>query len=126
MGTHPLNLALRFVLELAALAALAWLGWSVAGGAARWILAIGFPILAATLWGTFAVPNDASRSGKAPVPVSGPVRLALEAAFFGVATASFAYCGHDSIAAIFAIIVLAHYALSYDRLQWLLQTRLPR
>jgi hypothetical protein len=44
------------------------------------------PLLAATAWGVFNVKGDPSRSGKAPVPVPGIVRLLLELAFFGSAT----------------------------------------
>ena len=85
MAYHPINLAVRLLLEFAALAAMAYWGWRQADGVLRFVLAIGIPLVAAALWGTFAVPDDPSRSGKAPVPVSGIVRLALELAFFAFA-----------------------------------------
>jgi len=67
MSLHPISLALRFLLELAALIALGLWGAHQAGIA----LALALPATAAALWGIFAVPGDPSRSGKAPVPVSG-------------------------------------------------------
>jgi hypothetical protein len=118
MSQHPLNLALRFVLELVGLFALGYWGWSEHAGLARWLWAVGLPLLAAILWGTFRVPDD---PGDAPVAVPGPVRLLLEAAFFGAATWAFYAAGGVSAAAFFGLIVLAHYALSYDRLAWLLR-----
>ncbi len=75
MGSHSLNLALRFLLELAALGAMGYWGWTQHEGPVRWRWAIGLPLVAAVLWGTFAVPNDPSRSGQAPVPIPGILRL---------------------------------------------------
>ncbi len=82
MGSNPLNLAFRFLLEIAALAAMTYWGWTQHDGIWRIVFAVGVPLLAAVLWGTFAVPDDPSRSGKAPVPVPGIVRLLLELAIF--------------------------------------------
>ena len=86
MATHPLNLAVRFVLELAALYALGLWGWRHGDGVWRFVIAAAIPLIAAALWGTFAVPGDPSRSGSAPVPVAGVLRLALELGFFAAAT----------------------------------------
>ena len=46
MSSNPLNLGIRFLLEDAGLAALAWLGWSQGKGALRYVLAIGLPVAA--------------------------------------------------------------------------------
>jgi hypothetical protein len=72
------------------------------------------------IWGTFAVANDPSRSGNAPVPVSGIVRLGIEFLFFSFA--SWALYNMESIrlSMVFGIVVLAHYLISYDRIYWLL------
>lgn len=78
MANNPVNLALRFVLEMAALAALGYWGWTQHSGIARWAWTLGLVIGAAALWGTFRVPDD---PGSAPVAVPGIVRLLLEAAF---------------------------------------------
>lgn len=83
MANHPLNLGLRFLLELLALFAMGYWGWAQHLGLARFFWMIGLPLVAAVLWGTLRVPGH---PGPAPVAVSGPLRLFLEAVFFGVAT----------------------------------------
>jgi uncharacterized protein DUF2568 len=118
---HPVNLAARFVLELSALLILGVWGWHQADGGLRIVLALAIPIVAAALWGTFAVPNDPSRSGSAPVPVSGVVRLALEFGFFGVATVALYRLSFVRLSALFAAALVLHYLLSYDRLRWLVR-----
>ena len=47
MGSHPVNLAVRFVLEIAGLVALGLLGWQYGSGVYGYALAIGIPLLAA-------------------------------------------------------------------------------
>lgn len=117
MASHPLNLALRFLLELAALAAYIFWGWTAHEGAQRYLLGIGLPLLAAVVWGAFRVPND---PGKAPVPVPGPVRLALEVAFFAGAVGLLATVRPTPALVLGALVVL-HYLVSYDRVLWLLR-----
>ena len=117
MSSHPLNLALRFLLELAALAAYACWGWAAHEGAWRYLLGIGLPLLAAVLWGTFRVPND---PGKAPVPIPGPAWLLLEAIFFAAAVGLLAAVSTWP-AIVFGVLVALHYAASYDRVAWLLR-----
>lgn len=119
MAENPVNLAVRFLLELAALAAMAYWGWSQHSGPLRFLFAIGVPVLAAILWFGFAVPEDPSRSGKAPVPVPGTVRIVLELAIFGFAAWALYDAGKPTVGIILAIAVIIHYAVSYDRLAWL-------
>jgi hypothetical protein len=121
MGSHPANLAVRFLLEIASLVAIGYWGWSQHDGSLRYILAIGCPMIAAVLWATFAVPGDPSRSGKAPVPVPGIVRLVLELAFFAFAAWALHHAGNSVLALILAAVVLIHYAVSYDRVAWLIR-----
>ena len=121
MGSNPINLAARFILEIAGLVALGWWGWNLAEGILRFLLALGIPFLAAVLWGTFAVPNDPSRSGEARVPVPGIVRLLLELAFFGSATLSLFATGLTTLGWIYGIAILIHYLISYDRVMWLVR-----
>lgn len=121
MGSHPLNLTIRFLLELAALLAMGVWGWNQADGIARFLVAIGVPLLAALLWGTFAVPDDPSRSGSAPIPVPGVVRLLLELAVFAFATWALSRVDLTSAAWILGVAVLIHYVVSYDRIVWLLK-----
>lgn len=125
MGSNPINLAVRFVLEIGALIALGRWGWNAADGFLRYVLALGIPALAAVLWGTFAVRNDPSRSGKAPVPVPGLLRLVLEFAFFGAATAALLASGSRQLGWIFGVVVIVHYLLSYDRILWLIRQSRP-
>lgn len=121
MGSNPVNLAARFVLELVALIALGRWGWMYNAGLLRFVLAVGIPLLAAVLWGTFAVPNDPSRSGKAAAPVPGIARLLLEAVFFALAAAALFSTGATALGWTFATTVAIHYLLSYDRVLWLLR-----
>ena len=120
MANNPLNLALRFILELIGLYALGYWGWTQNTGITRYVLVVGLPLLAAALWGTFRVPND---PGKATVAVPGVVRLLLEAVYFTAATLAFYTAGQENWALIFGIVVLAHYVISYDRILWLLKQR---
>lgn len=121
MGSHPINLALRFLLELSAWGAMGYWGWRQGQGGLRWALAIGLPVVAAGLWGTFAIPGDPSRSGRAPVPVPGLVRLALELATFAVGAWAFYDAGHAVLSLVFGAIVVVHYLISYDRIRWLIR-----
>ncbi len=119
-GFHPFNLAFRFALEIAALIAIAIGAYAITSGPLAWILAISLPLIAAVVWGTFNVPGDQSRSGEAPVVVSGGARLVIELGVFaaGVVLVSFA-----SPVAAFAlgVAVAIHYLLSMDRIRWLLR-----
>lgn len=117
MGSHPLNLALRFVLELVAWGALGYWGWTQHQGALRWLLAIGLPLVAMAAWGTFRVPGDPK---DAPVAVPGAVRLALELLEFGLAALLLYQAGQQQAGIVFAVVVILHYLVSYDRIAWLL------
>ena len=123
MGSNPINLTFRFLLELTALFSFGYWGWNSTSGWTRYLLAIVFPIVAAALWGIFAVPEDPSRSGKAPVPVSGFLRLLLELAIFGLACLALYDIGLSRLSWIIGIIVVLHYAVSYDRIQWLIKPK---
>jgi hypothetical protein len=121
MGSHPLNLAVRFLLELSAMGAMGYWGWTQHEGLARWLWAIGLPIVAAVLWGTFAVPNDPSRSGQAPIPTPGTIRLLLELSFFAFGTIALIVSQRVSAGAVLAAVTILHYVISYDRILWLLK-----
>ena len=120
MANNPINLAVRFFLELAALYAYGYWGWTQHTGFARYALAFGLPLVAATLWGGFRVPAD---HGKGLVAVPGWVRLILEAIFFGGAVWAFTAAGRPNWALVFAIIIVIHYAISYDRILLLLKNK---
>jgi hypothetical protein len=121
LGSHPINLAIRFLLELSALAAMGVWGWRQAQGWVRFLLAAGIPIVAAVVWGTFAVPDDPSRSGAAPVAVPGLVRLAIELVVFAFATWALCDLGTARLCWAMGVIVAVHYISSYDRIRWLMK-----
>ena len=118
---HPLNLALRFFLEVAALGGFGVLAWRSAGGWWRYLAVIAVLALLMTLWGVFAVPGDPSRSGNAPVPVSGSVRFALELAVLLGGAGAFYWTGNNLVAIALAALVVIHYALSGERIAGMFQ-----
>ena len=120
MSQSPINLAVRFLLEILALVAIGAWARTQFPGAPGIVLMIVLPLLAAAAWGTFNVKNDPSRSGKAPVPVAGWVRLLLEITLFGSATCALSVL-NPVYAWIFSAIALVHYVLSHDRIVWLLR-----
>jgi len=123
MGSNPVNLGVRFLLEISALVAMGFWGWSLVDGWWSVVPGLGIPLLAAGAWGTFAVPNDPSRSGRAPVPTPGWARLALEVAFFAFASWALFDLGSEILGWVLAVATIAHYAASYDRVAWLLARR---
>ena len=118
MGSHPINLAVRFLLEVAALLVVGVWGWRQTDSWFRFVLGLGIPILLAVIWGTFAVPNDPSRSGAAPVVVPGILRLVIELAIFALAIWAIYDLGYSNLSLIMGIIVAMHYLTSYDRILW--------
>jgi hypothetical protein len=118
----PFQLALRLVLELGALVALsAWARRAAGAGVLGWCAALGMGALVGAVWGVFAVPGDPSRSGRAPVPVSGWTRIGIEmAVFFGGAAALASmqwWRWFDPFIAGFVI----HHVGTRRRIQWLLR-----
>jgi len=77
------------------------------------------PIAAAAIWGILAVPNDPSRSGSAPVPVPGALRLLVEFLILGSAFLAM-YAGLLYLSLIFGVLVIIHYILARERIRWLL------
>jgi hypothetical protein len=88
------NLALRFLLELAALAALAYWGWGVA-----WVLAVATPAAWIARWATFGSP-------KARIKLSTPWRIVFEAVVFGAAAAALWAAGQE----VWAVVLFAAWA----------------
>lgn len=117
LGMHPINLALRFLLELVAWGGMGYWGWTQHQGVLRVLLGIGLPLLAMTVWGVFRVPGDPKDS---PVPVPGLIRLCIELLEFGLAVLLLIAAGQQAFAIGFAIVVALHYLVSYDRIGWLL------
>lgn len=118
MSSNPINLALRFLLEIAALVVLGFWGWQKGSGWVRFFLAFGLPMLAAILWATFRVPND---PGAAPVAIPGMLRLAFELALFAFATWALYDIQRLPFAWGLGIITFLHYLTSYDRILWIIK-----
>jgi uncharacterized protein DUF2568 len=72
------NLALRFLLELSALAATAYWGYDTGSGLTRWVLAVVVPAIVVVVWALFLSP-------KARIELARPIRLALEFLVLGAA-----------------------------------------
>ena len=123
MAKNPLNLALRFLLEVAAIIAMGLWGFHNSGNMPGILFAILLNLGFALLWGVFAVPNDPSRSGKTVVPTPGIIRLILELSLFATATWMLRDLAYTKVWWIFGSIVLIHYLLSYDRVLWLLKQK---
>jgi len=113
MSNDLFNLAFRLFLELFAFFALGFWGWTQHSGPERFLWGFGLPVLAAVVWAVFRVPGE---PGKAPVPVPGPVRLAIEALFFGGAVWALYAGGRGDRALTLGVLVLLHYGFSYDRI----------
>ncbi|MDF1674000.1 MAG: YrdB family protein [Vicingaceae bacterium] len=121
LGSHPLNLILRFLLEMTVLITVSYWGYYLTNTPVKYLNVISFPIFLATLWGVFAVPNDPSRSGKTVVKTPGVIRLIIELIFFSFGAIAFYLINFQTLAIVFLIIVLLHYLLSVDRVNWLLK-----
>ena len=120
MGNHPANLALRFLLELTALFIAGLWGWNQNDSWMRYILVLSIPLTLAVIWGVFAVPNDPSRSGNAPIPTPGFIRLIIEILIFGFAVWSLYDLELIKLALGLGILVVLHYIISYDRIIWII------
>src|SRR5436305_469570 len=92
------NLALAFVLELVALAALAYWGVQTgSSGLGQILLGLGAPLALVVVWGLFLAP----RAGWRP-PY--PARLALKGGVLGVAALALAAAGQPVLAIGFAFV----------------------
>jgi hypothetical protein len=81
-------LAFRFFLEVSALLALGYWGFSTSGGtAAEVALGMGAPLLAALAWGTFVAPRRLVDGSEA-------LRLVVEMGVFGSAAVALVAAGH--------------------------------
>ena len=121
LGAHPINLLFRFLLELIVLGIAAIWSWRTFEDWRGTVLAIVIPFVMALIWGSFAVPDDPSRSGKAPVPISGALRLLLELLFFSFAVWCLFELGFSGLAKVFALLVVLHYIISGDRIRWMIK-----
>jgi hypothetical protein len=105
------NLAAKFLLELAAFAALAY--WGAATGHRAWavVLAIAAPVAAVIVWGLFCAPRARRRLPVVP-------RAPLELAVFGLAAAGLAAAGAVTLAIVFGAVVIVNAVLLTVFQQW--------
>jgi hypothetical protein len=108
---RQLNLALKFLLELAALAAFGLWGASISDGVWAVLLAISLPVVAAALWGTLAAPKARRR-----LPLRRRIRFELS--FFLFAAIALWQAGSAMWAVAFAAIALANALLLTAFDQW--------
>jgi hypothetical protein len=120
LSSHPLNLAVRFLLELGALAAFGYWGLQLVDGPARFVFMLAIPLVLAVAWGVFGVRGDTRGGGKAPVYVRGWVRLVLELAVLFGAGLALALAGQLAWGLGFAVVVLVQNLVGFDRVRWLL------
>ncbi|QGY43076.1 DUF2568 domain-containing protein [Maribellus comscasis] len=123
MSKHPINMAIRFILEIVMLVVSAVWAWNQEQGNYRYLFVIGLPVLFAALWGIFAVRHDPSRSGKTVIATPGMLRLIIEFSLFGFVCWALFDLGAQTAALIFLLIVFVHYFFSIDRIKWLLKQK---
>jgi len=120
MNTHPLNLTVRFLLEIFMLIILGCWGWQLGHQKLSFVLAIMLPLTAAVLWGIFRIENDPK---PAPVAIPGQIRLLLELGLFGLAVWGLKSLGYPRLCVALAGVVIVHYAASWDRTWVMLQNK---
>lgn len=123
MSKHPLNSAVRLLLEICAIVTFGIWGYHQSDTGWRILLAILLPLGFAVLWGVFAVKDDPSRSGKTVVQTPGILRLLLELGLFGAAAWMMLDLDYPLVALIFGLTAAIHYFISYDRIAWLLKQK---
>jgi hypothetical protein len=99
-GLRGVTLTVRFLCELAMLAALAYWGFTVGEGVGAWLLGLGAPLLAAVVWGAVVAPR-----ARWPVPI--PTRVVVELVLFGAAAGALAVAGQPLAAVILGVAALA-------------------
>ncbi|WP_440989355.1 YrdB family protein [Haloarchaeobius baliensis] len=98
-------LGVRFLLELGALAAVAYWGVVTAGGGLTGAaLGLGLALVVAAVWGVFVSP-------KAPSRLDGAPRLAVEALVFGGAAVCLFATGQVALGTAFALVAVVDRAL---------------
>jgi hypothetical protein len=120
MGSNPVVLGVRFLLEVVGLYAFGLWGWYVgSGGFAGLVLAIGLPLIVAVIWAVFGAKDDKAR-GAPVVAVPGKVRLVIELIVFVTATLAFFAAQAQIAGLIYGVVALLQNLVAYDRIGWLL------
>jgi hypothetical protein len=111
---HPVravNLAFKFLLELAAVAALAYAGASLGSGVGAIVLAIVLPVVAVVVWGRWCAPRSPHRLGT-------PARIPLELAVFVAAGVLLLVAGAVLWGNLFLVLVVLNATLLTALRQW--------
>ena len=103
---RPANAGLRFLLELSALAAVAYWGWSEHSGVWRVVLVVAGPLAIALVWGRWVAPKAKARVGD-------PWKLVIEVLVFGSAVAALAAADQVVLAVVLAAAALLHLGLTF-------------
>jgi hypothetical protein len=99
------NLAVRFLLELATLAALAYWGFHTGTSLpVDLLLGVGAPLAAAAVWGMFAAPRSDRR-------LSGAALTAVQLTVLGAGAVALAAAGQTLLAVAFAAVIVVNAAL---------------
>ena len=96
-----LNLAVRFLLELCMLAAVAFWGFNQNTWLLKILLGIGLPVLIAILWGMFLAPRATHRLSGAPF-------YALELALFSTGAFSLFAGGAPTLGWVYTITLIVN------------------
>ena len=106
-----MNEAVRFLLELAALAILGVWGWRVGSTApSKVALAVAAPLVTAIVWGRWVAPRASRR-------VDDPLRVVIELLVFGAGAAALLSMGRTGLGAIWSAVVATNLALMFLRSQ---------
>ncbi len=102
-----LNLALSFLLELAMLVAFGYWGFNTGDSTlVHWILGLGVPIVAITIWSIFNAPLSKRRLPRTP-------RTVLEVVMFSLGALALAVAGQTTWAAVFILFIVVNQILIY-------------
>lgn len=104
---QSINLALRFVLEIFALGAVGYWGFKIGkDGVLKWLMAFGFPVLLAVIWGVFGSP-------KAVIKLSSPLHFIVEVLTFGLPALALYFIGKQQVAIFYIILVIVNRMLMF-------------
>ncbi|MDQ3870650.1 MAG: YrdB family protein [Chloroflexota bacterium] len=100
------NLALRFLLELGAIVAVAYWGYYTGPGGLRWVLAVGAPVVLIVVWALVIAPG-------AGEPIPQQARALLGSAVLLAAAAALYVVGQTTAALVFAALIVLNTVLMF-------------
>jgi hypothetical protein len=101
-----LNLAARFLLELAAVAALGWWGYQATDSPVRFVLALAAPALLVVVWARLIAP-------KADSPLPPDVRIVVGSVLLLLASAALWTAGQPTIGLALAAAIIVNTVLLF-------------